>query len=172
MSDSRPKLIGIIPARWGSTRFPGKPLAELAGKTVIERVVERTLTAGVCDAVLVATDDDRIAQAAERAGADTRMTDPKLANGTLRSHAALVQWESDQSSQADWILNIQGDEPFVHPEQLQKLAQLREPVDEFFDQVMVMADDQAIRDNRLALLFSLRQLFINVADISQLAPSK
>ena len=124
MSDSRPKLIGIIPARWGSTRFPGKPLAELAGKTVIERVVERTLTAGVCDAVLVATDDDRIAQAAERAGADTRMTDPKLANGTLRSHAALVQWESVQSSQADWILNIQGDEPFVHPEQLQKLAQL------------------------------------------------
>ena len=55
---------------------------------------------------------------------------------------------------------------------LQKLAQLREPVDGFFDQVMVMADDQAIRDNRLALLFSLRQLFINVADISQLAPSK
>ena len=55
---------------------------------------------------------------------------------------------------------------------LRKLAQLREPVDGFFDQVMVMADDQAIRDNRLALLFSLRQLFINVADISQLAPSK
>ena len=55
---------------------------------------------------------------------------------------------------------------------LQKLAQLRKPVDGFFDKVMVMADDQAIRDNRLALLFSLRQLFINVADISQLAPTK
>ena len=55
---------------------------------------------------------------------------------------------------------------------LQKLAQLRKPVDRFFDKVMVMADDQAIRDNRLALLFSLRQLFINVADISQLAPTK
>ena len=77
MSDAHPKLVGIIPARWGSTRFPGKPLAELEGKTVIERVVEKTLSAGVCDAVLVATDDDRIAQAAERAGAETRMTDPK-----------------------------------------------------------------------------------------------
>jgi 3-deoxy-manno-octulosonate cytidylyltransferase (CMP-KDO synthetase) len=124
MADARPKLIGIIPARWGSTRFPGKPLAELAGKTVIERVVERALSAGVCDAVLVATDDDRIAQAAKHAGAETRMTDSKLANGTLRSHAALVQWEADHATQADWIINVQGDEPFVHPEQLQKLAQL------------------------------------------------
>ena len=55
---------------------------------------------------------------------------------------------------------------------LQKLAHLREPVDTFFDQVMVMADDPDIKNNRLALLFSLRQLFINVADISQLAPAK
>ena len=124
MSDEHPKLVGIIPARWGSTRFPGKPLAELEGKTVIERVVEKTLSAGVCDTVLVATDDERIAQAAERAGAETRMTDSKLANGTLRSHAALVQWEADQKTTAEWIINIQGDEPFVHPEQLQKLAQL------------------------------------------------
>lgn len=124
MAEAHPQLIGIIPARLGSVRFPGKPLAELGGETVIERVVKRVLSAGVCDAVLVATDDNRIAQAAERAGAEARMTDPKLANGTLRSHAALVQWETDLKTEADWIINIQGDEPFVHPEQLKKLAQL------------------------------------------------
>ncbi len=124
MAEAHPQLIGIIPARLGSERFPGKPLAELGGETVIERVVKRVLSAGVCDAVLVATDDNRIAQAAERAGAEARMTDPKLANGTLRSHAALVQWETDLKTEADWIINIQGDEPFVHPEQLKKLAQL------------------------------------------------
>lgn len=124
MAEAHPQLIGIIPARLGSERFPGKPLAELGGETVIERVVKRVLNAGVCDAVLVATDDNRIAQAAERAGAEARMTDPKLANGTLRSHAALVQWETDLKTEADWIINIQGDEPFVHPEQLKKLAQL------------------------------------------------
>jgi glycyl-tRNA synthetase beta chain len=55
---------------------------------------------------------------------------------------------------------------------LQKLAQLREPVDHFFDDVMVMADDRAVRDNRLALLYSLRQLFVGVADISHLVRSK
>ena len=124
MAEAHPQLIGIIPARLGSERFPGKPLAQLGGETVIERVVKRVLSAGVCDAVLVATDDNRIAQAAERAGAEARMTDPKLANGTLRSHAALVQWETDLKTEADWIINIQGDEPFVHPEQLKKLAQL------------------------------------------------
>jgi 3-deoxy-manno-octulosonate cytidylyltransferase (CMP-KDO synthetase) len=124
MSEERQILIGVIPARWGSTRFPGKPLAELDGKTIIERVVERALSADVCDVVLVATDDERIADAARQAGADACMTDPNLANGTLRSHAALKQWEADHEREAEWVINIQGDEPFVHPEQLQKLAQL------------------------------------------------
>ena len=124
METTRVPLVGIIPARLGSTRFPSKPLALLGGKAVIERVVERALEAGVCHHVLVATDDDRIAEQARKAGAESFMTDPQFANGTLRSHDALKQWEALHNMEADAVLNIQGDEPFVHPEQLQKLAQL------------------------------------------------
>jgi glycyl-tRNA synthetase beta chain len=90
--------------------------------------------------------------------------------------SALLQEPAEQTLASAIELLSQEIEPLVQQRDysgiLQKLAQLREPVDGFFDQVMVMADDQAIRNNRLALLFSLRQLFINVADISQLAPSK
>ncbi len=91
---------------------------------MIARVVQRALAADVFDRVLVATDDERIRDAAETAGADVRMTDPNIPNGTLRSYDALTQWEADNGEQAGYIVNIQGDEPFVHPEQLQKLAHL------------------------------------------------
>ena len=124
MEIPRVSLVGIIPARIGSTRFPGKPLAPLGNKAIIARVVERALESGVCQHVLVATDDERIAHEAREAGAEAFLTDPQFANGTLRSHDALKQWEALHSIEADAVLNIQGDEPFVHPEQLQKLAQL------------------------------------------------
>lgn len=124
METPRVSLVGIIPARIGSTRFPGKPLAPLGNKAIIARVVERALESGVCQHVLVATDDERIAHQAREAGAEAFLTDPQFANGTLRSHDALKQWEALHNIEADAVLNIQGDEPFVHPEQLQKLAQL------------------------------------------------
>ena len=124
MEIPRVSLVGIIPARIGSTRFPGKPLAPLGNKAIIARVVERALESGVCQHVLVATDDERIAHEAREAGAEAFLTDPQFANGTLRSHDALKQWEALHNIEADAVLNIQGDEPFVHPEQLQKLAQL------------------------------------------------
>ena len=118
-------LVAVIPARIGSTRFPEKPLARIAGVPMIARVVERVRESGAFDHILVATDDERIANAARNAGADARMTDSDLANGTLRCHAALCQWEAEQSdTKPTWVVNVQGDEPFVHPEQLQKLAQL------------------------------------------------
>ena len=124
MASSSTALIGVIPARLGSTRFPGKPLASIGGQPMIARVVKRALNADVFDRVLVATDDERIRDAAAAAGADVRMTHPDIPNGTLRSYDALMQWEADAGSEAGYIVNIQGDEPFVHPEQLQKLAQL------------------------------------------------
>ncbi len=124
MGKTRVPLVGIIPARIGSTRFPGKPLALLGNQSMIARVVERALESEVCHCVLVATDDERIAQEARNAGAEAFLTDPQFSNGTLRSHDALKQWESLHNSEADAVLNIQGDEPFVHPDQLKKLAQL------------------------------------------------
>ena len=89
METPRVSLVGIIPARIGSTRFPGKPMAPLGNKAIIARVVERALESGVCQHVLVATDDERIAHQAREAGAEAFLTDPQFANGTLRSHDAL-----------------------------------------------------------------------------------
>lgn len=117
-------LVAVIPARIGSTRFPEKPLAHIAGVPMIARVVDRVRESGAFDHILVATDDERIANVARQAGADARMTDSDLANGTLRCHAALCQWEAEVGYEARWVVNVQGDEPFVHPEQLQKLTQL------------------------------------------------
>ena len=89
MPERSAALVAVIPARIGSTRFPEKPLARIAGVPMIARVVERVRESGAFDHILVATDDERIANAARNAGADARMTDSDLANGTLRCHAAL-----------------------------------------------------------------------------------
>ena len=124
MPERSAALVAVIPARIGSTRFPEKPLARIAGVPMITRVVERVRESGAFDHILVATDEERIANAARNAGADARMTDSDLANGTLRCHAALCQWEAEVGYEATWVVNVQGDEPFIHPEQLQKLAQL------------------------------------------------
>ncbi len=141
-------LVGVIPARMGSTRFPGKPLAKIDGVSVISRTVKRAIEAGVCDYVLVATDDMAIAKEAQKSGAEALMTDPGLANGTLRSHAALLQWEEKHGLHAEAMLNIQGDEPFVHPEQLQKLAHLiRLPGASIATLARPKSDDDSGREN-------------------------
>jgi 3-deoxy-manno-octulosonate cytidylyltransferase (CMP-KDO synthetase) len=110
------KVVGIIPARWASTRFPGKPLASIAGRTMIARVVERARGARRLDAVIVATDHDGIARAAEGAGARVVMTDPALPSGTDRIAAAAKEID------CGWVLNVQGDEPLLPPENIDLLA--------------------------------------------------
>lgn len=117
-------LIGIIPSLYDSQRFPGKPLALIAGEPMIARVVRAAKAAAVFDDVLVATDHPDIAQAAEHAGATSIMTDAEIPNGTLRCHAALVQWEQHHEKTARAVVNVQGDEPFVQPGSLQTLARL------------------------------------------------
>ena len=111
------EYIGIIPARYASTRFPGKPLADLCGKPVIQHVFERASRA--LDAVVVATDDERIRQAVLDFGGRAVMTSPAHHSGTDRC------WEAycNCGSKADVIINIQGDEPFVSPEQIEALKQ-------------------------------------------------
>lgn len=111
------KFTAIIPARYASTRFPGKPLAMLGGKTVIERVYQQV--SSVFDEVCVATDDDRILQAVEAFGGKAVMTSPNHRSGTDRLQEAVEKTETT----ADVVVNVQGDEPFIHPSQLRSLCQ-------------------------------------------------
>jgi 3-deoxy-manno-octulosonate cytidylyltransferase (CMP-KDO synthetase) len=106
----------IIPARYGAQRFPGKPIADLAGKPLISHVVERARRAGGVDAVAVATDDRRIAQAAEKAGAGAIMTGA-AATGTDRVAEAARRLEP----RAGIVVNLQGDEPLLDPRALEAL---------------------------------------------------
>ena len=112
------KFIGIIPARYASTRFPGKPLAVLGGKPVIQRVYEQVV--GVLGEAYVATDDERIFKAVESFGGKAVMTRTDHQSGTDRIEEAVEK----TGTQADVIINVQGDEPFIQPSQIQTLMQL------------------------------------------------
>ena len=117
------KYIAIIPARYASTRFPGKPLALLGGKTVIQRVYEQATS--VLDEAWVATDDERIQKAVEQFGGRVVMTRADHKSGTDRIEEAAEKIGTD----ADVIINIQGDEPFVQPSQINTLMQLFDNAD-------------------------------------------
>ncbi|MEG1905669.1 MAG: 3-deoxy-manno-octulosonate cytidylyltransferase, partial [Bacteroidales bacterium] len=110
-------IIGIIPARYASTRFPGKPLADLAGKPVIQRVYEQV--AGVFDEAVVATDDERIYNVVRSFGGNVVMTSTEHKSGTDRCYEAYQKLGKEY----DVIVNIQGDEPFIHISQLESVKQ-------------------------------------------------
>ncbi|MEM9050560.1 MAG: 3-deoxy-manno-octulosonate cytidylyltransferase [Bacteroidota bacterium] len=111
--------VGIIPSRYGSTRFPGKPLALIGGKPMIQRVYEQCLKSNLSK-VVVATDDQRIAQCVESFGGDFVMTSSEIQNGTERCRAAL----SNLKENFDLVVNVQGDEPFIDPEQINSVIDL------------------------------------------------
>ena len=112
------KFTAIIPARYASTRFPGKPLAVLGGKPVIQRVYEQA--SAVLDDAWVATDDERILQAVEAFGGRAVMTRTDHKSGTDRIEEAAEKI----GTAADVIINVQGDEPFIHRSQIETLCQL------------------------------------------------
>lgn len=109
------KFIGIIPARYGSSRFPGKPLADMAGKPMIQRVYEQVKKA--IDEVWVATDDERILKIVEDFGGKAVLTSPDHKSGTDRCNEAF----SKIGNGFDVVINIQGDEPFIQPQQIETL---------------------------------------------------
>lgn len=111
------RFIGIIPARYASTRFPGKPLADIHGKTMIQRVYEQTLLA--IDEVWVATDDERIKTAVETFGGNVVMTSAEHQSGTDRIAEAVATISKSNQQEYDVVINIQGDEPFIQPEQIE-----------------------------------------------------
>lgn len=112
-----PKTAVIIPARWGSTRFPGKPLHPLAGKPLIQHVWEKAVRAKGIDTVIVATDDMRIAEAAFDFGAEVALTSPKCVSGTDRCAEV-----TKRITGISHIINVQGDEPMIDPRLIASLA--------------------------------------------------
>ncbi len=113
------KTIVIIPARYASTRFPGKPLAMIHDKPMIQWVYENSLKAASVSKVYVATDDDRIAKVVQSIGGEVLMTSSDHPSGTDRIYEAYTQL----SDEYDVIINVQGDEPYVEPEHIDLLAQ-------------------------------------------------
>ena len=112
------KAVGIIPARWSSTRFPGKPLHLIAGKPLLQRVWERCRQAKNLDSVIIATDDMRIAEAAFDWGAEVALTSPRHQSGTDRV-AEVVR----NAKQFAFVINIQGDEPLIDPHLIDRLVE-------------------------------------------------
>lgn len=114
------KVIGIIPARYDSSRFPGKPLADILGKTMIERVYEQARKSLMLSDVIVATDDERIMDEVNRFGGKVVLTSKNHTNGTERCaevvHKLLYE--------VDAVINIQGDEPIIDPRQIDILAEM------------------------------------------------
>lgn len=109
------KALGIIPARYGSTRLEGKPLVDIRGKSMIERVYERASQAFSC---VVATDDQRIFDEVKRFGGEVVMTSTEHTTGTNRCLEALSIYSAEKGENFDVVVNVQGDEPLVHPSQL------------------------------------------------------
>ncbi|HOY04385.1 MAG TPA: 3-deoxy-manno-octulosonate cytidylyltransferase [Saprospiraceae bacterium] len=109
-------ILGVIPARFASTRFPGKPLADIRGKSMIRRVYEQALLSRHLDKVVVATDDERIYDHVRMFGGEVLMTRPEHPSGTDRCAEV-----GGHFPEAEFVINIQGDEPFIQPQQIDLL---------------------------------------------------
>lgn len=166
------KILGIIPARFASTRFPGKPLTIINGKSMIQRVYEQSLKAELLTDVVVATDDQRIFDAVTSFSGKVMMTSSEHNSGTDRCCEIIEKI----GNQYDAVVNIQGDEPFINPEQIDQiaalisteesqLASLCKPIkdeDELFDENVVKV---VFDKNGNALYFSRQTIpFLRKAD--------
>ena len=141
------KIVGIIPSRYESSRFPGKPLIDLAGKTMIQRVYEGASKSQRLNQVIVATDDQRIYDEVTSFGGEVMMTSESNRNGTERCAEVAAQID------ADVVINIQGDEPLIDPNQIDQLCQLfsREGV-EIGSLAISCSDEDYSNPNRIKLV--------------------
>ncbi len=162
---NKPTFAGFIPARYASTRFPGKPLADIGGMTMIERVYRQVTNA--LDEVYVATDDQRIVKAVEAFGGRVIMTGSHHRSGTDRCYEAYC----NSGCKADVIINIQGDEPFVDPSQIEtvkgcfedrstQIATLVRPFDPSrgFDALFDKNTPKVVMDNDMNALYFSRSV--------------
>lgn len=146
-------IIGIIPARYGSSRFPGKPLADIGGKSMIQRVLEQASQAKSLSKVVVATDDDRIAEAVRRLGYEAVMTRTDHPSGTDRCWEAYDRLVADGviiGDSTDYVLNIQGDEPFLDPAQIDELAAILDGSVELATQMATVDSAEMLHDPKEA----------------------
>lgn len=114
------KILGIIPARFQSTRFPGKVLVDINGMSMVQRVYEQANKSTFLDKVIIATESEKVKKHVEQFGGDAVLTDDNHASGTDRCYEALTL----QKENYDYVINIQGDEPFIAPTQIDDLAAL------------------------------------------------
>ncbi len=151
------RYLGIIPARFASSRFPGKPLAEIHGKPMIRRVYEQASRA--LETVYVATDDERIFNAVKEFGGKVVMTSALHKSGTDRCAEAAVLAEREQSAHYDVVLNVQGDEPFIEPVQLELLKSCFSDRNTQIATLVkkVTSNDELFDPNRPKVLVSCRQ---------------
>ncbi|NMC38605.1 MAG: 3-deoxy-manno-octulosonate cytidylyltransferase [Bacteroidales bacterium] len=163
----RYRYAGIIPARYASTRFPGKPLADIGGRTMVQRVYEQASQS--LDLVYVATDDLRISDAVRSFGGNVIMTSDKHRSGTDRCAEAVSLISGEEGKEIDIVVNIQGDEPFIKPEQIDliktcfddstveiaTLVRIAEPDEDIFNpnhpKVVLDASGNAIYFSRAAI---------------------
>ncbi len=117
-------ILGVIPARYASSRFPGKPLAEIKGKTMIQRVYEQAKKSSKITDVIIATDDQRIVDNALTFGGEVVLTSKSHLNGTSRCHEVLELKNSQRPGFYDAVINIQGDEPFIDPGQIDQVCNI------------------------------------------------
>ncbi|MFI5221272.1 MAG: 3-deoxy-manno-octulosonate cytidylyltransferase [Bacteroidia bacterium] len=136
-------ILGIIPARYGSTRFPGKPLTDISGKSMIQRVYEQALKSRSLKKIIVATDDERIAEHVKKFGGDVSMTSSDHQSGTDRCAEVLRK----VNGKFDAVINIQGDEPFINPEQIDLVASCFEnPKTEIASLIKKIISEEEIRN--------------------------
>ena len=135
-------ILGIIPARYASSRFPGKPLIEILGKTMIQRVYEQASQSKLLDKVVVATDDERIFNHVVSFGGEAVMTKEDHPSGTDRCYEALLKTEGKFT----YVVNIQGDEPFVNADQIDELAQVCDGNTELATQMIAVDSHEVLFD--------------------------
>lgn len=134
------QIIGIIPARYASTRFPAKALVDIGGKSMIQRVYEQSSKATQLAQVIVATDDERILKHVLNFGGKAVMTSQDHHSGTDRCFEALTKTEGEY----EYVINIQGDEPFISPEPIDRLAQVLDGSTELATLVKVIDNDDIL----------------------------
>ncbi len=147
-------IIGIIPARYGSTRYPGKPLIDIQEKTMIQRVYEQASKAKCLSEVIVATDDVRILEHVESFGGKAVMTHPNHPSGTDRCWEVIqAHWGPMEeifvpplAPNGLYVINIQGDEPFVAPEQIDELGAMLDGSVELASQMIPVTDAELLFD--------------------------
>lgn len=143
------RILGVIPARFASTRFPGKPLADIGGKSMIRRVYEQCKKSKSLSRVVIATDDERIAGHVREFG-EVVMTAADHPSGTDRCREAL----NLSGETFDYVINVQGDEPFIDPSQIDLLSRLLDGQTELATLAKVIAEERQVHDPNVVKVVS------------------